>query len=170
MFPDLVWCLYQDMVSCIVELFSAFPVYVPVFPKSHFKLNNPDSLLSLPVSGFPQNTPPNCKSGAIVTCVQSARFQSTEVWIPWTQKPSSTPKCCCPPPNTVHEMKVTWEPWAPSVRWVELLPFHLRVISATWLKFLHANKKVYIRRAKKIINPLQLTLYILSNNCTIWNL
>lgn len=42
-FPDLVWCLNQDMVSCL--LFLAFPVYVPVFPKTHFKLNNPDSLL-----------------------------------------------------------------------------------------------------------------------------
>lgn len=98
------------------------------------------NLSAMPVSGSPQNTPPNCRSGAIVTCVLSARFQSTEVWIPWTQKLSLTPKCCCPHPNTAHETKVTWEPWAPSVRLVGLLPSHLRVISAVRWHYCWNNK------------------------------
>lgn len=72
----------------------------------------------VPVSGFLRSTPPNCRSGATVTCVRWVRFQSIEAWIPWTPKLSSTPNRCCPHPNTAHEMKATWGPWAPSVRLV----------------------------------------------------
>lgn len=72
----------------------------------------------VPVSGFLQSTPPNCKSGATVIYVQWARSQSIEAWIPWTPKFSSTPNHCCLRPSTAHEMKAIWEPWAPSVRLV----------------------------------------------------
>lgn len=72
----------------------------------------------VPMSGFQQSTPLNCKSGATVTCVRWVRFQSIEAWIPWTLKLSSTPNRCCPHPNTALEMKATWGPWAPSVRLV----------------------------------------------------
>lgn len=142
-----------------VELFSALLIYFTVC--SGITSTTLTTFSAMPVSGFPQNTPPNCRSGAIVTCVQSARFQSTEVWIPWTQKLCLTPKCCCPHPNTAHEMKVTWEPWAPSVRLVELLPSHSRVRTAIWRRYCWNNK--HTRAAWKERSILSHSKYLGAN-------
>lgn len=62
--------------------------------------------------GYPVNTRQSFRSGATVTWGQWVKSPSTGAWTAWTLQG------CWHPPSSAPATRATWEPWAPSARWV----------------------------------------------------